>query len=132
MLFALREIAVFEIMGGEVPPAVAVNEAIRTCQKFDTDTSAKLINGVLGGYVRSKMSADKALAFDTSNYTTSAATLTVSGEAFNSKNLLPSKAAKRGLRQSDAVFAHTKQLYDVFKASSSGIEAGDVNAPAQR
>ena len=48
------EIAVFEIMGGEVPPAVAVNEAIELVKKFDTDTSAKYINGVLGGYVRSK------------------------------------------------------------------------------
>ena len=48
------EIAFFEIMGGEVPPAVAVNEAIELVKKFDTDTSAKYINGVLGGYVRSK------------------------------------------------------------------------------
>ena len=48
------EIAVFEIMGGEVPPAVAVNEAVELVKKFDTDESAKYINGVLGGYVRSK------------------------------------------------------------------------------
>ena len=43
-----------EIMGGEVPPAVAVNEAIELVKKFDTDTSAKYIYGVVGGYVRSK------------------------------------------------------------------------------
>lgn len=48
------EIAVFEIDGGEVPPAVAVNEAVELVKKFDTDESAKYINGVLGGYVRSK------------------------------------------------------------------------------
>ena len=75
-----------------------------------------------------KMSADKALAFDTSNYTTSAATLTVSGEVFNSKKLLPVESGKRGLRQSDAVFAHTKQLYDVFQSlDPSGIEAVGVS-----
>ncbi len=34
LLFALREIAVSKSWAGEVPPAVAVNEAIRTCQKI--------------------------------------------------------------------------------------------------
>ena len=48
------EIAVFEMDGGEVPPPVAVNEAVELVKKFDTEESAKYINGVLGGYVRSK------------------------------------------------------------------------------
>lgn len=75
-----------------------------------------------------KMSADKSLAFDTSNYTTSAATLTVSGEVCNLKKLLPVESGKRGLRQSDAVFAHTRQLYDVFQSlDPSGIEAVGVS-----
>ena len=46
------EIAFYEIAGKEVPPAVAVNEAVEIVKKFDTDESAKYINGVLGGYVR--------------------------------------------------------------------------------
>lgn len=48
------EIAVFETDGGEVPPPVAVNEAVELIKKFDTEESAKYINGVLGGYVRSR------------------------------------------------------------------------------
>ena len=46
------EIAFYEIAGKEVPPAVAVNEAVEIVKKFDTDESANYINGVLGGYVR--------------------------------------------------------------------------------
>lgn len=46
------EIAFYEIAGKEVPPAVAVNEAVEIVKKFDTDESAKYINGVLGGYIR--------------------------------------------------------------------------------
>lgn len=51
------------------------------------------------------------LGIDTSNYTTSAA-LYVSEEnmIYQSKILLPVKEGERGLRQSDAVFHHTKQL----------------------
>lgn len=51
------------------------------------------------------------LGIDTSNYTTSAAVY-VSEEnmIYQSKMLLPVKEGERGLRQSDAVFHHTKQL----------------------
>lgn len=53
------------------------------------------------------------LGIDTSNYTTSAA---VYDEAFieNSRRLLPVKEGQRGLRQSDAVFLHIKQMPSVF------------------
>lgn len=53
------------------------------------------------------------LAFDTSNYTTSAA-LYRDGEIRQSKKLLPVKKGQAGLRQSDAVFHHTSQLHTVF------------------
>lgn len=43
------------------------------------------------------------LAFDTSNYTTSAAVYT-DGEIAHSRKLLPVKEGSAGLRQSDAVF----------------------------
>lgn len=53
----------------------------------------------------------KILGIDTSNYTTSAALYdTVSGEVAQEKLLLPVKDGELGLRQSDAVFHHTKQL----------------------
>lgn len=53
----------------------------------------------------------KILGIDTSNYTTSAALYdTVSGEIMQEKLLLPVKSGELGLRQSDAVFHHTKQL----------------------
>lgn len=51
------------------------------------------------------------LGIDTSNYTTSAAICTKDGEIVaNLKIPLPVKAGECGLRQSDAVFAHVKNL----------------------
>lgn len=54
-----------------------------------------------------------ALGLDTSNYTTSAALLE-HGEMQSCGKLLPVKAGEIGLRQSDAVFHHTRQLPEVF------------------
>lgn len=51
-----------------------------------------------------------ALGLDTSNYTTSAALCTSQGEIVQSRRLLPVKTGERGLRQSEAVFAHVRQL----------------------
>lgn len=51
------------------------------------------------------------LGIDTSNYTTSTALLdSVSGKVTQCKKLLPVKDGALGLRQSDAVFAHIKQI----------------------
>ena len=51
------------------------------------------------------------VGIDTSNYTTSVAVATERGEIVaNLKAPLPVKAGERGLRQSDAVFAHVKNL----------------------
>ncbi len=56
-----------------------------------------------------------ALGIDTSNYTTSAA-LVCDGEVVENRKLpLPVKEGERGLRQSDAVFAHTKNLPEIMK-----------------
>ena len=61
------------------------------------------------------------LAIDTSNYTTSVAIMTLDGELLaNLKRPLPVKAGERGLRQSDAVFAHTVNIPDLMR------EAGDI------
>jgi N6-L-threonylcarbamoyladenine synthase len=50
------------------------------------------------------------LGLDTSNYTTSAALCSSHGEILQSRRLLPVKTGERGLRQSEAVFAHVRQL----------------------
>lgn len=54
------------------------------------------------------------LGIDTSNYTSSAAVFDVgSGEIQQNRRLLPVPQGTLGLRQSDAVFAHVKQLGDI-------------------
>ena len=61
------------------------------------------------------------LGIDTSNYTTSLAVVTADGELQkNIKVPLPVKEGEVGLRQSDAVFSHTKNLPVAF-ARADGI-----------
>ncbi len=61
------------------------------------------------------------LGIDTSNYTTSVAILGLDGELIaNLKLPLPVKEGERGLRQSDAVFAHTVNMPRLMS------EAGDI------
>lgn len=56
------------------------------------------------------------LGFDTSNYTTSAALFdTAVKQVRQARMLLPVKAGRRGLRQSDAVYLHLRQLPDVVR-----------------
>ena len=62
------------------------------------------------------------LGFDTSNYTTSVAVFD-NGDVIQKKRLLPVKEGERGIRQSDAVFHHTKayaELLESVLASYSG------------
>ena len=62
------------------------------------------------------------IGLDTSNYTTSAAVLTLDGELIaNLKSPLPVKAGECGLRQSDAVFHHVKNMPDLMKAMRSHL-----------
>lgn len=61
------------------------------------------------------------LGIDTSNYTTSAAVYdTENGMLFSEKQLLPVAEQELGLRQSDAVFAHVKQLPKVVARLTEG------------
>lgn len=56
------------------------------------------------------------LGIDTSNYTTSAAVFdSKTGRVRQVKKLLPVKEGELGLRQSDAVFHHTKQLPEMIE-----------------
>ena len=61
------------------------------------------------------------LGIDTSNYTTSVAIIGLNGELIaNLKRPLPVKPGERGLRQSEAVFAHTVNLPELMR------EAGEI------
>ena len=67
------------------------------------------------------------IGIDTSNYTTSIAYF--DGESgVNCSRLLPVKPGELGLRQSDAVFAHTKSLPDLSGRLFSNAEVGKITA----
>lgn len=69
------------------------------------------------------------VGFDTSNYTTSASVCTMDGEiVVNLKRPLPVKAGECGLRQSDAVFAHVKNLPFITQELREVLCAYDVRA----
>jgi len=62
------------------------------------------------------------VGFDTSNYTTSAAVCTFEGEVVaNIKVPLPVREGECGLRQSDAVFAHVRNLPGVCQALKDAV-----------
>ena len=67
------------------------------------------------------------IGFDTSNYTTSIACFDGNG-GLNCSKLLPVKAGELGLRQSDAVFHHTKSLPELSGRLFSNVEVGKISA----
>ncbi|HPY84054.1 MAG TPA: peptidase M22 [Ruminococcus flavefaciens] len=75
------------------------------------------------------------LGIDTSNYTTSAAVyISEENRIVQAKKLLPVKEGELGLRQSDAVFHHTKQLPDMIEqlsAQYSDISPSVITASAR-
>ncbi len=55
---AILRLAIFEIDYVEaVPSKVAVNEAVELAKKFSAEKSYQFVNGLLGGYLRSKKQA---------------------------------------------------------------------------
>ncbi|MBQ3057158.1 MAG: peptidase M22, partial [Clostridia bacterium] len=63
------------------------------------------------------------IGIDTSNYTTSVAVANERGDIIaNLKTPLPVKEGERGLRQSDAVFAHTKNLPSLLDGLRDSIK----------
>lgn len=69
------------------------------------------------------------LGIDTSNYTTSLSIVGLDGRVQkNVKVPLPVKAGECGLRQSDAVFAHTKNLPDAFLSVDGIIKSSELLA----
>lgn len=69
------------------------------------------------------------LGIDTSNYTTSVALVDENFEViFNRKQLLPVKLGECGLRQSDALFAHTKALPSLLGEMRDVLGEGIIKA----
>ena len=69
------------------------------------------------------------LGIDTSNYTTSLAILSTEGEIIaNLKRPLKVKPGERGLRQSDALFAHTQNIPDIMSEARQYLEKCDIKA----
>ncbi len=67
------------------------------------------------------------IGFDTSNYTTSIAYFD-GNDGLNFSQLLPVKAGELGLRQSDAVFHHTKSLPELSGRLFSHVQADEISA----
>ena len=75
------------------------------------------------------MSERVILGIDTSNYTTSVAILTIDGRLVaNLKRLLPVKPGERGLRQSDAVFAHTVNIPELMREAGGLLSDYEIAA----
>lgn len=69
------------------------------------------------------------IGLDTSCYTTSAAAVTVEGEVIAScRQLLPVRQGERGLRQSEALFIHVRQLPGRLEELSRAIEGMEIAA----
>ena len=68
------------------------------------------------------------LGIDTSNYTTSLALIDENKEVIQRKKLLPVKQGEVGLRQSDAVFHHTQQLYGLYEDLVKDIDTSQIKA----
>ena len=79
----------------------------------------------------SKAHGPAVVGFDTSNYRTSVAAVTLDGEILvNHRELLPVADGERGLRQSDAVFAHIRQIRNAEEALRSALKDTEIAAVA--
>ena len=45
-------LAIHELEQGEIPPEVAIDEAVRFAKRYASDEAGKLVNGILGRIVR--------------------------------------------------------------------------------
>jgi transcription antitermination protein NusB len=48
-------IGLYELDGGEVPPEVAVNEAVELAKRYASEDAGRLVNGILGRIVREQV-----------------------------------------------------------------------------
>lgn len=75
------------------------------------------------------MTNEVILGIDTSNYTTSLAIMSIDGKLIaNLKRPLPVKPGERGLRQSEAVFAHTVNIPELMREASELLSDKSISA----
>ena len=56
---AIMRVAMYEILYcRDIPNSVAINEAVEIAKKYETPETVKFINGILGSFVRSEISAE--------------------------------------------------------------------------
>ena len=70
------------------------------------------------------------LGVDTSNYTTSVSCVSNEGIVFERRTMLSVPLGDRGLRQSDAVFQHVRNLPQLVSAMLAEIDRAQVRAVA--
>lgn len=56
---SILRLAVYEILYGDSPQKVAINEAVELAKRYGTDSSPRFVNGVLGAIVRGYQAAGK-------------------------------------------------------------------------
>ena len=52
-------IGIYELEKGEVPPEVAINEAVRLAKRYASDDAGKLVNGILGRIAREGAASER-------------------------------------------------------------------------
>ncbi len=70
------------------------------------------------------------LGIDTSCYTTSVACFGEAGVLYDGRTLLPVQKGGRGLRQSEGVFLHTRQLPPLVEAAFAAVSPDSIRAVA--
>ena len=55
---SILRLALWEIEGGETPPEVAIDEAVRLAKRYASDEAGSLVNGILGAVQREREGAD--------------------------------------------------------------------------
>ncbi|MGB9779441.1 transcription antitermination factor NusB [Caldanaerobacter sp.] len=51
---AILRCSIYEMLYGNIPVSVSINEAVEIAKKYSTDDSPSFINGLLGAFVREK------------------------------------------------------------------------------
>lgn len=52
-------IGIYELEKGEVPPEVAIDEAVRLAKRYASDEAGKLVNGILGRIAREGAASER-------------------------------------------------------------------------
>lgn len=56
---SILRLAIFELLYGDSPQKVAINEAVELAKRYGTDSSPRFVNGVLGAIVRGYQAAGR-------------------------------------------------------------------------